>query len=134
MKKTILISFVVFVGIGVYFAVNFYNTFKNEISVKDTHEVITITGNTYSSVVTLDDAKVRLSGRFLALIEGTDRLDKIYQYLLLDTGTEIFRIDLRPLVGYSDIDIVEKLGVDRGQTITIIGVMNDEGFRLESIE
>jgi hypothetical protein len=50
-----------------------------------------------------------------------------------DDGTEVVRIDLRPLLGYSVIDPIGKLGVDRGVQVVVTGIMTDKGFEIATI-
>ena len=78
--------------------------------------------------------KVTLEGTFVGLLDGEDPYQKEFKYLLLNDGVEVLRIDLRPLIGYSDINVIEKLGVDRGDTITVTGTMKDDEFVVETIE
>jgi len=75
-----------------------------------------------------------LAGTFVGLLDGENAYQKKFKYLLLNDGEEVLRIDLRPLVGYSDINIVEKLGVDRGDEIRATGILREGEFFVESIE
>jgi hypothetical protein len=76
---------------------------------------------------------VVLEGIFVGFVDGADVYKKKYKYMLLNDGIEVLRIDLRPLVGYSDIDIPQKLGVERGDQVKITGVMNDGKFKIQSV-
>lgn len=71
---------------------------------------------------------VTIDGLFLGLTEEENEYNKSFFYLLLDDGTEVVRIDLRPLLGYSLIDPISKLGVDRGQRVRLTGTMEDKKF------
>lgn len=77
--------------------------------------------------------QVIIEGVFLSLVDGETRHKKEFKYLLLDDGSEIMRIDLRPLIGYSDIEVIEKLGVNRGQRVQVTGVLEDGEFNVRSI-
>ena len=80
------------------------------------------------------DETVVLKGIFVGLLDGENVYQKKYKYLLLNDGVEVLRIDLRPLIGYSDINVIEKLGVDRGDQIQVSGVMNDTEFVVKRID
>jgi hypothetical protein len=77
---------------------------------------------------------ITIEGLFLSLAEEKTDFRKSFYYLLLDDGTEVVRIDLRPLLGYEIQDPVGKLGVDRGQQVIIEGTMGDEGFVIANIK
>jgi len=77
---------------------------------------------------------VVLEGTFVGLLDGENPYGKKFKYMLLHDGVEVLRIDLRPLVGMSDINIIEKLGVDRGDEITVTGRVHDGEFSVKSIE
>ncbi|MFT5849278.1 MAG: hypothetical protein ACI9H6_000079 [Patiriisocius sp.] len=81
-----------------------------------------------------EEEQVVLEGIFLSLTDGADEHGKEFKYLLLNDGSEILRVDLRPLIGYSDIDVLQKLGVDRSDRITVTGVMKDGVFSAQEIE
>lgn len=76
---------------------------------------------------------VTIEGLFLSLAEEKTDFRKSFYYLLLDDGTEVVRIDLRPLLGYELQDPTGKLGVDRGQQVVITGTMGADGFSIKSI-
>jgi hypothetical protein len=76
---------------------------------------------------------VTIEGLFLSLAEEKTDFRKSFYYLLLDDGTEVVRIDLRPLLGYEVQDPIAKLGVDRGQQVLITGTMETDGFSIVSI-
>ena len=84
----------------------------------------------------VDDVKpsVVLKGTFVGLLDGEDAYQKKFKYMLLNDGEEVLRIDLRPLVQYSDINIIEKLGVERGTGVVVTGVMHKDEFKVQSIE
>jgi hypothetical protein len=75
-----------------------------------------------------------LEGLFVGLLDGENAYQKKFKYLLLNDGEEVLRIDLRPLVGYSDINIIEKLGVDRGDEVRASGVVLEGEFVVETLE
>ncbi len=75
-----------------------------------------------------------LTGTFVGLLPAEDEFEKKYTYLLLDDGTEVLRIDLRPIVGYSDLNIIEKLGVQRGEEIQVLGSIKDGVFTVQTIQ
>lgn len=77
--------------------------------------------------------EVVIEGLFLGLAEEETDFRQSFYYLLLDDGTEVVRIDLRPLLGYSTTDVIEKLGVDRGVRVRITGSMTDTGFQIATI-
>lgn len=77
--------------------------------------------------------QVILEGEFLSLVDGVNPWDKVFKYMLLHDGVEVLRVDLRPLVGYSDIDIPQKLGVERGEKVRVIGIMDDGEFTVTSV-
>ncbi len=77
---------------------------------------------------------VTIEGLFLSLAEEKTDFQKSFYYLLLDDGTEVVRIDLRPLLGYQLQDPTGKLGVDRGQQVVITGAMDETGFVIASIK
>lgn len=77
--------------------------------------------------------EVVIEGLFLGLAEEETDFRQSFYYLLLDDGTEVVSIDLRPLLGYSTTDVIEKLGVDRGVRVRITGSMTDDGFKIASI-
>tara|TARA_B100000745_G_C20038942_1_gene353971 strand:- start:243 stop:695 length:453 start_codon:yes stop_codon:yes gene_type:complete len=77
--------------------------------------------------------QVTLEGEFLSLADGENQHGKMFKYMLLHDGVEVLRIDLRPLIGYSDIDVIQKLGVDRGAQVRVIGIMEDGEFKVSSI-
>jgi|GEM_PF-1894676 len=81
-----------------------------------------------------EEEQVVLEGIFLSLADGTDKYDKKFRYLLLNDGSEVLRIDLRPLVGYSDINVLQKLGVVRGERVTVTGYMKEGVFTAQEIE
>ena len=78
--------------------------------------------------------EITLLGVFVGFVDGTNVHKKKYKYMLLNDGMEVLRIDLRPLVGYSDLNLLEKLGVKRGDDVKVIGVMNKEKFLIQSVE
>lgn len=80
-----------------------------------------------------DEATVTIEGLFLGLAEEPTEFRKSFYYLLLDDGTEVVRIDLRPILGYELLNPVEKLGVDRGQRVVVTGTMGDSGFTIATI-
>jgi hypothetical protein len=92
-----------------------------------------------SSIETVSDIapevaeSVIVEGLFLGLDEVETDFRKSFYYLLLDDGTEVVRIDLRPLLGYSVIDPITKLGVDRGVQVVIEGTMGTDGFVISKI-
>ena len=77
---------------------------------------------------------VTVEGLFLSLAEEKTEFRKSFYYLLLDDGSEVVRIDLRPLLGYEINDPIGKLGVDRGQQVIVEGTMGDEGFSITGIK
>jgi len=83
--------------------------------------------------VITESETVTVEGLFLSLAEEKTEFQKSFFYLMLDDGTEVVRIDLRPLLGYSVIDPIGKLGVDRGMQVVISGVMTDDGFKIKAI-
>ncbi len=76
---------------------------------------------------------ITIEGLFLSLEEAGTDFRKSFYYLLLDDGTEIVRIDLRPLLGYSVVDPIGKLGVDRGQQVRITGTTEGGAFTIATI-
>ncbi len=76
---------------------------------------------------------IAIEGLFLSLEEAETDFRKSFYYLLLDDGTEIVRIDLRPLLGNSIIDPISKLGVDRGQRVRITGTTENGVFTIAAI-
>ncbi len=77
--------------------------------------------------------QVTIEGLFLGLAEEPTEFQKSFYYLLLDDGTEVVRIDLRPLLGYELTNPIAKLGVDRGQRVVITGTVADTGFAITEI-
>jgi len=77
--------------------------------------------------------QVTLEGRFLSLVDGENQHGKTFKYMLLHDGSEVLRVDLRPLIGYSEIDVTQKLGVDREDDVRVIGIMEDGEFKVQSI-
>lgn len=77
--------------------------------------------------------QVTLEGEFLSLSDGENQHNKSFKYLLLHDGIEVLRIDLRPLIGYSDMQVTEKLGVERGDAVRVIGIMEDGEFKVTEI-
>ena len=75
-----------------------------------------------------------LEGIFVGFVDGADVYDKKYKYMLLNDGMEVLRIDLRPLVGYSNLNLIQKLGVERGDQVKITGVMHEGEFKIQNIE
>lgn len=75
-----------------------------------------------------------LEGIFVGLLDGENAYQKKFKYLLLNDGEEVLRIDLRPLIDYSDINIIEKLGVARGDEIRVHGSVLEGEFTVETIE
>lgn len=108
---------------------------KNEetISSTETTEVVPVAEASEKNEDTTDKTVV-LEGTFVGLLPAENEFEKKYTFLLLNDGTEVLRIDLRPLIGYSDINVIEKLGVDRGDEIQVSGVMNDTEFVVKSID
>ena len=104
---------------------------------EETTEAITssITTPVVEEVVPVitESETVTVEGLFLSLAEEKTEFQKSFFYLMLDDGTEVVRIDLRPLLGYSVIDPIGKLGVDRGMQVVISGVMTDDGFKIKAI-
>lgn len=88
-----------------------------------------------TSTTTTDASEiVRIEGVFLSLQEMEVEWRTGHTYLLLDDGTEIFRIDLRPLLGNTTREVAEKLGIIRGDRVAVEGTVNDKGeFRVQSI-
>ncbi len=78
--------------------------------------------------------QVTVEGTFLSLVRGENRFEKTFQYLLLDDGSEVLRIDLRPLIGYSELEVEKKLGVKRGDRIRVTGTIEDGTFTVSAIE
>lgn len=81
---------------------------------------------------------VTFTGTFVSLVEGQShdaRVDRsqLFYYLLVDDGTEIVRVDLRPLFGYSTTDIIGKLGVERGDRVQVSGRMGTDGFVVSTV-
>ncbi len=79
------------------------------------------------------ESVVTIEGLFLGLAEEATNFRQSFYYLLLDDGTEVVRIDLRPLIGYSTSDVIEKLGVDRGTRVVVTGTMAETGFQIATI-
>jgi len=77
---------------------------------------------------------VTLEGTFVGFVDGENVYKKKFKYMLLNDGIEILRIDLRPLIGYSDLNLIEKLGVDRGDVVVVTGVMNEGEFKVQNIK
>lgn len=78
---------------------------------------------------------VTLSGVFLSLQEVQTEWRSSYMTMLLDDGTEIMRVDLRPILGSDIRDVSQKLGIERGERVEIEGSVNDEGsFRASVIQ
>lgn len=77
--------------------------------------------------------QVTLEGEFLSLADGENQHGKTFKYMLLYDGVEVLRVDLRPLLGYSEIDVIQKLGVERGQEVRVVGIMEDGEFKVTSI-
>lgn len=68
-----------------------------------------------------------LSGTFVGLVESEPDGDmRKFLYLLLNDGTEVIRISLRPLLGLTDFNPEERLGVTRGSQVVITGALNPE--------
>ena len=107
------------------------------VVVEDVPEEVVATTTSPEAAVP-NDAMV-LEGTFMSLVEGQSSearadLRKTFYYMLVDDGTEIVRVDLRPLLQYSTIDPEEKLGVVRGDRVVITGSMNATGFEVVSVE
>ena len=77
--------------------------------------------------------QVILEGTFLSLTEGENQHGKTFEYMLLHDGVEVLRIDLRPLLGYSELNVEEKLGVARGAQVRVVGIMEDGEFKVSSV-
>ena len=100
-------------------------------------EVLSIEGVASVQMEMAQEAEVEpvtLSGEFIGLLDGEDEYQKKFKYLLLNDEEEVLRIDLRPLVGYSDTNITDKLGVHKGDDVVVKGVTNGEKFIVKSIE
>ncbi len=112
-----------------------------ETIVEDTavEEVVPALSDTASDDAASEAADVvTLEGTFMSLVEGQSSearadLRKTFYYMLVDDGTEIVRVDLRPLLQYSTISPEEKLGVTRGDRVVITGSMSPTGFVVASI-
>lgn len=80
-------------------------------------------------------SEIVITGTFLSLQEVQTEWRTSYMTMLVDDGTEIIRIDLRPIVNNDVRDIPQKLGVERGERIEVRGVLNDEGdFRATAVD
>ena len=101
---------------------------KEEVSV-DQKEAVVVTENT-----DVDEEVVILEGIFIGFVDGEDVYKKKFKYMLLNDGVEVLRIDLRPLIGYSDLNVIDKLGVQRGDTVTVTGMMNEGKFKIQSVQ
>lgn len=77
--------------------------------------------------------QVVIDGVFLSLVDGENQYQKKFKYMLIDDGSEVMRVDLRPLIGYSDIDVIEKLGVNRGEQVRVIGDLVEGVFKIISV-
>lgn len=98
-----------------------------------TEEVPHPASSTPTPVAEKVETPVTIEGMFLGLKEEQTEFQKSFFYMLLDDGTEVVRIDLRPLLGYSIIDPVGKLGVDRGVRVKVSGTMQDGQFVIAKI-
>lgn len=78
---------------------------------------------------------VTIEGVFVGLTEDSGlAFTDTFEYLLLDDGTEIILIDLRPLIGYEKTDVPAKLGVERGERVKVTGHLDaDSQFVIEAI-
>lgn len=81
-----------------------------------------------------DAEEVRIEGTFVGLLDGEDAYQKKFKYLLLNDGLEVLRIDLRAMVGYSATDVEGQLGIERNDTITVVGTMQDGEFVAATIQ
>lgn len=99
-----------------------------------TSSATTTAATTTSASSTATATDVRIEGVFLSLQEMETQWRTAHTYLLVDDGTEIMRIDLRPLIGSTVRDVPEKLGVARGDRIEVLGRLSAEGdFRVQAI-
>lgn len=99
-----------------------------------TSPAATTAATTTSASSTATTTDVRIEGVFLSLQEMETQWRTAHTYLLIDDGTEIMRIDLRPLIGSTVRDVPEKLGVARGDRIEVLGRLSAEGdFRVQAI-
>jgi hypothetical protein len=110
---------------------------QQEVDIQAEDENVATESGTQEPVVTDEEKEAEpmvLEGVFIGLLDGENAYQKKFKYLLLNDGVEVLRIDLRPLVGYSDISIIEKLGVNRGDQIRATGMVHDGEFTVETIE
>jgi len=101
-----------------------------EEAINEPAEEVTVTTNDLDEVV--------LEGIFISLVEGVSNegradLQRPFYYMLIDDGTEIVRVDLRPILGYAPVDPIAKLGFDRGAQVVATGRMDASGFAVTSI-
>lgn len=91
---------------------------------------------TTSAIITrtASSTALTLRGTYLGLLDAQDRLDRTYDYLLLDTGTQIKRIDLRPLYKMDFIHIRERLGLQPHEPITVDGLVKNGVFTVQKIQ
>ena len=104
-------------------------------STQATTSVPTAPATTTSTQATSSTStEVRIEGVFLSLQEMETQWRTAHTYLLLDDGTEIFRVDLRPLLGNTVREVTTKLGIERGDRIEVLGRMSaDNTFTVQAI-
>ncbi|MFT7507471.1 MAG: hypothetical protein ACI92I_000625 [Acidimicrobiales bacterium] len=110
-------------------------TLDTSVENYESSENVSDTVDVLEEEVVLDEPEtLTIEGTFVGLLEAENRFHEKFSYLLLDDGSEVFRVDLRPLIGMSDIDIIAKLGVNRGDEVVVTGTVTDGEFSVESIE
>lgn len=93
-----------------------------------------VTATTSTQATSSTSTEVRIEGVFLSLQEMETQWRTAHTYLLLDDGTEIFRVDLRPLLGNTVREVTTKLGIERGDRIEVLGRMSDDNtFTIQAI-
>lgn len=77
---------------------------------------------------------VSVEGTFIGVVDGTESVSqRTFKYALIDDGTEILRIDVRPLLNYDVRDIPAKLGLTNGEQVIAVGFMQKGSFVVQSI-
>ncbi len=79
---------------------------------------------------------VVIEGTLMGFMMDEDVYRKKFHYMLVNDGTEILRIDLRPLIGYSNPndDLTKRLGIERTNQIKVTGAMRDGEFKITAVD
>ena len=79
---------------------------------------------------------VVIEGTLMGFMMDEDVYRKKFHYMLINDGTEILRIDLRPLIGYSNPndDLTKRLGIERTNQIKVTGAMRDGKFKITAVD